>query len=110
MLLVRFLCAFLPPTTVWAQPQQSCSQAHCFHSCHRTPRINSDSVTGLLVAGRCISAAREGLASMRVMPSCMFTGEAAGTAAALAVQRGLQPHQLDGRELKPLLMTPDALM
>jgi len=67
-------------------------------------------VTGLLVAGRCISAAREGLASMRVMPSCMFTGEAAGTAAALAVQRGCLPHQLDGRELKPLLMTPDQLM
>jgi len=67
-------------------------------------------VTGLLVAGRCLSAAREGLASMRVMPSCMFTGEAAGTAAALAVQRGLLPHELDGRELKPLLMTPDQLM
>lgn len=67
-------------------------------------------VTGLLVAGRCISAEREGLSSMRVMPSCMFTGEAAGTAAALAVQRGVLPHELDGRELKPLVMTPDRLM
>lgn len=67
-------------------------------------------VTGLLVAGRCISVEREGLASMRVMPSCMFTGEAAGTAAALAARRGLLPHELDGRELKPLVMTPDRLM
>ncbi len=67
-------------------------------------------VAGLLVAGRCISAEREGLASMRVMPCCMFTGEAAGTAAALAVQRGILPHELDGRELKPLVMTPDRLM
>lgn len=67
-------------------------------------------VTGLLVAGRCISVEREALASMRVMPSCMFTGEAAGTAAALAVQRGVLPHELDGRELKALVTTPDELM
>lgn len=39
----------------------------------------------LLVAGRCISADHHALASCRVMAPCMAMGEAAGTAAALAV-------------------------
>lgn len=39
----------------------------------------------LLVAGRCISTDRRVQGSVRVMPVCLSTGEAAGTAAALAV-------------------------
>lgn len=39
----------------------------------------------LLTAGRCISADRSMQASVRVMPCCFITGEAAGIAAALAV-------------------------
>jgi len=39
----------------------------------------------LLVAGRCISADHHALASCRVMAPCMAMGEAAGTAAALAL-------------------------
>jgi hypothetical protein len=41
----------------------------------------------LLVAGRCISADRHMLGSVRVMPGCYITGQAAGMAAALAVKR-----------------------
>jgi hypothetical protein len=44
--------------------------------------------TNLLVAGRCLSSTREANGSARVMGTCMATGEAAGTAAALcAVNR-----------------------
>ncbi len=42
----------------------------------------------LLVAGRCISADRSMQASVRVMPCCFITGQAAGTAAALAKETG----------------------
>jgi len=42
-------------------------------------------VDNLFVAGRCISATHEAQASIRVIGTCMATGEAAGIAAALGV-------------------------
>jgi hypothetical protein len=39
----------------------------------------------LLTAGRCVSADRYLQGSIRVMPGCYITGQAAGTAAALAL-------------------------
>lgn len=50
---------------------------------------------GLLMAGRCISTTHEALSSVRVMPSCMATGQAAGVAAALAAGHGVSPRSLD---------------
>lgn len=43
-------------------------------------------VSNLLLAGRCISTTHEAQATTRLTPSCMAIGQAAGTAAALAVQ------------------------
>jgi len=40
----------------------------------------------LLVAGRCIATDRAMQASIRIVPGCMITGQAAGAAAALALQ------------------------
>ena len=40
-----------------------------------------------LVAGRCIGTDRQMQASIRVMPGCFITGQAAGTAAALACEK-----------------------
>ncbi len=45
-------------------------------------------LTNVLVAGRCISTDRQMQASVRVMPGCFITGQAAGVAAALAVEIG----------------------
>lgn len=45
-------------------------------------------VENLMVAGKCISASHEAIASTRVIPICMAEGHAAGTAAALALPRG----------------------
>lgn len=59
---------------------------------------------GLLVAGRCISADRPAHGSLRIMPTCIFLGQAAGTAAVRAVEASLQPHELDGTALKAELL------
>jgi ribulose 1,5-bisphosphate synthetase/thiazole synthase len=51
--------------------------------------------SNILVAGRCFSATHEALATARVMGTCMVMGEAAGTAAALSVQKGVRPKELE---------------
>ena len=46
-------------------------------------------VERLLVAGRCISADHDAHARSRNMPACMSTGQAAGVAAAIAIEEGV---------------------
>lgn len=57
----------------------------------------------LLVCGRCISCSRDALASVRVMATCMVTGQAAGAAAALAVQSQTSPSDVPTAELQTVL-------
>lgn len=57
----------------------------------------------LLVAGRCASATSEALASTRVIAISMVQGQAAGTAAALAVAQGVSPKDLDPELLQKAL-------
>ena len=54
----------------------------------------------LLVAGRCLSAEHEAMASARVTAQCFAYGEAVGLAAAIAVRNGLQPREIDGAALR----------
>jgi hypothetical protein len=56
-------------------------------------------VDSLYVAGRCISAEHESQASLRIQQTCMSLGQAAGTAAALSVETGASPRDLDVPEL-----------
>ena len=49
---------------------------------------------GLLVAGRCMSSDQIAYESWRAMAHILSIGEAAGTAAALSVQSGVQPRNL----------------
>ncbi|HEX7888751.1 MAG TPA: FAD-dependent oxidoreductase [Ramlibacter sp.] len=51
-------------------------------------------VEQILVAGRCISADHEAHARSRNMPACMATGQAAGVAAAIAVEEGVTVRQV----------------
>ena len=53
----------------------------------------------LLVAGRCLSADRQALASLRVMASCMGTGQAAGVAAAQSVASRRPVQEIDTARL-----------
>ncbi|MBQ4641732.1 MAG: FAD-dependent oxidoreductase [Oscillospiraceae bacterium] len=54
----------------------------------------------LIVAGRCISCHREVMGAVRVMGPCMMLGQAAGTAAALAMDAKLPYCQVDVNKLK----------
>ncbi|MBS7614440.1 FAD-dependent oxidoreductase [Candidatus Bathyarchaeota archaeon] len=60
-------------------------------------------VDGLIVSGRCISTTHEAHGVIRNIPPCIITGQAAGTAAALASQKGVAPRKLDVRLLRETL-------
>lgn len=60
-------------------------------------------VEQLLIAGRCVSADSTAAGAIRVMPPCMAMGQAAGTAAALAVQMGKTVRQVDAGKLRDVL-------
>ena len=58
----------------------------------------------VLVAGRCISTDEEAFGSLRVMPPCLVTGEAAGMAAYHAIQQGhCDVHKVDTQHLRARL-------
>lgn len=57
----------------------------------------------LLVAGRCISAESDAAGAIRVMPPCMGLGQAAGAAAALAVQTSGDTRELNTAILRERL-------
>lgn len=67
-------------------------------------------VGGLIVAGRSLSATHDAHASARSMGQCMAMGQAAGTAAALAVQAGVEPAAVDVELLRTRLREGGALL
>jgi hypothetical protein len=58
---------------------------------------------GVLVAGRCLSAEHEAVASARVTAQCFGYGHAVGHAAALALREKLPVRKIDGRDIRMLL-------
>jgi 2-polyprenyl-6-methoxyphenol hydroxylase-like FAD-dependent oxidoreductase len=67
-------------------------------------------VDNLLVAGRCHSATPEALASSRVNMTAMAMGQAAGVAAALAVQGDRSPADVDVEKLRRDLLQQGAVL
>ncbi|MEO5691924.1 MAG: FAD-dependent oxidoreductase [Usitatibacter sp.] len=55
---------------------------------------------GLLIAGRCLSAQHEAMASARVTAQCFSYGHAIGVAAAICLQDKVAPRAIDGRALR----------
>lgn len=53
----------------------------------------------VLVAGRCLSADRAVQSSVRVMPGCFITGQAAGVAAAIVAESGQSTRQIEVPQL-----------
>ncbi|MBQ9121439.1 MAG: FAD-dependent oxidoreductase [Clostridia bacterium] len=67
-------------------------------------------VNNLLTAGRCISSDHAAQASYRVMPTVCCLGEAAGTAAALAIQIGSDTRQVNVKTLQSVLRAHGAFI
>jgi glycine/D-amino acid oxidase-like deaminating enzyme len=67
-------------------------------------------VDNLLAAGRCISVDHRTHHATKEIPACMVTGQAAGTAAALAVRHGVGPRQIDIVELQDALRRGGAIL
>ncbi len=65
-------------------------------------------IDNLLVAGRHYSATSAAQKISREIPPCMATGEAAGVAAALAVEAGVAPRHVDVAQLQRLLRAQGA--
>jgi hypothetical protein len=61
-------------------------------------------IDGLLACGRHVSCDKNSHGFMREIPQCWITGQAAGTAAALAAHRGVEPRAVDVRELQHALV------
>ncbi|MEO3999353.1 FAD-dependent oxidoreductase [Mesorhizobium sp. CAU 1732] len=68
------------------------------------------SVGGLLAPGRHLSCDATSHSFMREIPQCWLTGHAAGVAAALAADRGLQPAQVPISELRSNLLAQGAYL
>jgi glycine/D-amino acid oxidase-like deaminating enzyme len=64
----------------------------------------------VLVAGRCFSATHDAHAAVRSMAQCMAMGQAAGTAAALAVAAGCEPREVAVAALRERLETAGAIL
>jgi len=67
-------------------------------------------VDNLLVAGRCLSATPEAQASARVSGPCFAMGQAAGTAAVLALRGGQRPAEIDVAALQARLRAQGAYL
>lgn len=63
---------------------------------------------GLMMAGKCLSATHEAVASTRVIPICMAQGQAAGTAAAMAVRRRIPVRDISVSDLQCRLIEQGA--
>jgi succinate dehydrogenase/fumarate reductase flavoprotein subunit len=64
----------------------------------------------LLTAGRCVSGSHEALSSYRLMSPCMALGQAAGTAAALALKTKKPPREIEAKILRQTLLKDGALL
>jgi hypothetical protein len=60
-------------------------------------------VSNLLVAGRCASMTHDGQSAARVTGACFVMGEAAGTAAALALKANISVHDVETSKLQEAL-------
>ena len=74
------------------------------------PCLVPKGVSNLLVAGRSLSADAIAGSATRMIPCCMVFGQAAGTAAAMAIKEGKSPANIDVKELRSSLLKQGAFL
>jgi glycine/D-amino acid oxidase-like deaminating enzyme len=67
-------------------------------------------VKNLIVPGRSISAEWDAMGVLRIMPACFAMGQAAGAAAAIAVQGDMDLHRIDVQQLRDHLKSQGAIV
>ncbi len=72
--------------------------------------LHTPAIDNLLAAGRCISVDHRVHHATKEIPACFATGEAAGTAAALAARKGIAPAALDVPTLQRQLLRQGAIL
>lgn len=72
--------------------------------------LTPQGLKNVLVSGRCVSTDRNVQSSIRVMPGCYITGQAAGVAAAMAVQAEVDTRGIDIRALQVKLKAMGAYL
>ena len=74
--------------------------------------LYSQNIRNLMFAGRCASCTHAAMSSTRVMGTCMSMGQAAGTAAAMAVEQGIDPRAvvIQVPELQQALLRDDGYL
>ena len=61
-------------------------------------------VDNLFVVGRCVSADFHAMAAVRIITICMATGQAAGLAAKLCIEKNTRPRLLDGKLVRQAMI------
>jgi hypothetical protein len=72
--------------------------------------LTPEGIDNLLVAGRCASMTHEGQSAARVSGACFVMGEAAGTAAALALDGNAMPRDIAVDKLQDRLKQHGAFL
>jgi len=93
-----------PPTTFYETPSPYGIPYRCLYS---------KNVENLMFAGRCASYTHAALSSARIMGTCASTGQAVGTAAAIAVRERIPPRKVGKMhidELRQSLLRQDAYL
>jgi hypothetical protein len=67
-------------------------------------------IEGLLVAGRSFGSDMAANNMANLIPHCIANGEAAGTAAAIAIKKGISPRNVDIRTLQQTLLKQGAVL
>lgn len=67
-------------------------------------------IDNLMVAGRCISADAVALGSLRIIPTCMALGQAAGVGASLAIKEYVSPKSVSVVKVRNQLLSDNAIL
>ena len=70
----------------------------------------SAEVENLMFAGRCISCDAVALGSLRVIPTCLAMGHAAGIGASLCIEKQCTPVQISPQDVRRLLSKQNAIL
>lgn len=70
----------------------------------------SAEVDNLMFAGRCISTDAVALGSLRVIPSCLGMGQAAGVGAGLSIDEGKKPAQVEPEAVRSILREQNVIL